>query len=143
MQVSICVGLCAAAAVAVVTLSGCGEPTAATQALAGQVTLDSKPLPAGVLSLVPVDGGSGIPPIDIVNGEFRCEKQLGPVAGQYRVEINAYEKTGRVVEDPDIIGSRTEETRQVIPAKYNRNSTLKLTIPASDAESLVFDLRSR
>ncbi|QDU55076.1 hypothetical protein [Aeoliella mucimassa] len=125
------------------SLVGCSEPTPDTYPLAGTVTLDDKPLDHGTMNLVPMDSGSGLPAISIEQGAFSCPVESGPIAGNYRVEITASEKTGRMIEDPDFAGKQTEETRQLIPRRYNVQSTLTLSIPADNAESLKYDLKSR
>ena len=126
-----------------VSQPGCGESGPPTYAVAGTVTLNGTPLAEGTLSLVPMQSGSGIPAIDIVAGEFHCPAEQGPTDGVYRVEINAYEKTGRMVEDPDLIGHQMEETKRIIPRQYNLESTLTLELPADNAETLEYALKSR
>jgi hypothetical protein len=132
--------LCGLVGATVIAIAGCDKTSRGTYPLAGMVKLDGQPLTDGTLALVPLREGRGVPPIAIVNGAFSCTPENGPAAGKYRVEICAYENTGRKVPDTDIPGKLVNESRQVIPARYNRNSELLLDIPADNADSLNFML---
>lgn len=123
--------------------TGCSDPPPPTYPIAGEVTLDGKPLATGVLTLVPVKQGAGVPPIEIVDGRFASPVIQAPQAGDYRVEISAFEKTGRLISDPDLAGVKTEETRQIIPSRYNTQSTLSLNLPGDNYQSLSFALKRK
>ena len=69
----------------------------------GQVLLEGEPLPSGSISFRPAAGlqanssGTGID-----QGRYQLAEGHGLVAGTYDVTITAFEKTGRMVEDPQM-----------------------------------------
>ena len=81
----------AAAAVFAAALPGCGGGNEPERVLAfGTVTVDGARLPAGAVTLVPVDGTPGPRVVGtIADGEFDVPPAVGPVPGTYRVEIVA------------------------------------------------------
>lgn len=82
-----------------VALTGCGGD--GRLGLSGSVTVDGQPLDSGVISFTPAAGteansaGTGIE-----GGRYRIPAEKGLIPGAYRVRIQAYEPTGRMVEDP-------------------------------------------
>ena len=74
--------------------AGCG--TSKRGAVTGKVTLNGEPLQVGQLSFVPVDPSLGPSAgATIINGEYKIDAAKGPLAGEYRVQINAFRKTGK------------------------------------------------
>jgi hypothetical protein len=112
--------LCSAFVVAV----GCGRSP--TVPLAGEITLDGAALPTGAIVLIPLDGKAG-PSVGcgIVDGSYSIPADRGPLrGGKYRVEIRSIDPNSASMKDPFPI------FRDRVPAAYNSQSQLELTIPA-------------
>jgi hypothetical protein len=109
-------------------LSGCSssEPSAW-----GTVRVDGEPLASGSITFVPVDGkgetaddhgpGGGT---TIKEGTYRIERGKGLKVGRYRVEIQGIRTTPRKVLDPLFSTALVQEEAGVLPAEYNKKSTL-------------------
>lgn len=106
--------------------------------LAGEVTLDGKPLAEGAITFSPLNGPYSAGGV-IRDGKFDIPRSGGPRPGKYRVAIVSYQSTGKRLPDPDRPGETVEEQKQIIPPKYNRESTLEVEIPGG---SLQFALES-
>lgn len=127
--------------------TGCGSGTGnpARMRVAGTVTLDSQPAPAGTIVFVPLVAGQfqaqGIIQED---GTFAIAAEDGPSVGEYKVEIQCARKTGRKVQSlSSSDGSGTIDERvPVIPAQYNQATTITKTI--TNGENVFqFDLKSK
>jgi hypothetical protein len=125
----------AAVGLLAVVAAGCGGDPTGT--LAGTVTLDGKPLAAGSVRLVPADGR---PPVGgiVTDGTFT----LAAPVGDARVEFSAAKVVGKkkMYDTPD--SPVVEETAEVLPARYNIQSELKLTVKGGRQE-VTFDLKSK
>jgi hypothetical protein len=119
------------------TFAGCSsKPAGGT--VKGTVTLDGQPLAAGQILFVAVDQGSPTAETTITGGQFEI---LVP-PGEKRVEIRSPKITGKrkAYNTPD---SPTVDTVvELLPAKYNVNSELKMTVDGSVHEQK-FDLQSK
>jgi hypothetical protein len=101
----------------------------------------------GSISFLPTAGTFG-PTIGapITGGSYRLAPEDGLFLGGYRVEIEAFRKTGRQVRDlvgPDrrlAAPPPIEERRMFLPAKFNLDSTLAITVTP---ESSTFDFPLR
>ena len=129
-------------AVCFVVFVGCSGD--GSRMLEGTVTLDGEPLSAGSVQFFPAYGTDGVATAGKIDqGRFviPVEKGMGP--GKYRVEIwAALRKTGKKVSD-FATGQPVDEFEQVIPAKYNRESTLTAEITAAGPNRFEFKLTSR
>ena len=118
-------------------LAGCSsKPAGGT--VKGTVTLDGQPLASGQILFVAVDQSSPSAEAAITAGAF--EALVPP--GEKRVEIRAPKVTGKkkMYDTPD---SPTVDTVvELLPAKYNVNSELKMTVDGSTQEQK-FDLLSK
>ncbi|WP_029629782.1 hypothetical protein [Zavarzinella formosa] len=120
--------------------TGCGQTD---QTLAGDVSFDGQPIDDGVVLFVPTDGGGNNRQKvggQIANGKYSIESGRGLASGKYRVEVTWMKKTGRKSSTGD--GSQLQEDKtQVLPAKFNSQSTLTAEIPAP-GNKLDFQLKS-
>jgi hypothetical protein len=68
----------------------------------------------------------------IENGTYSVTEEMGPNAAKYRVEILWQKPTGRKKGAKD--EPAEEETVQMIPAKYNQQSTLEIEVGDGKSE---------
>lgn len=121
-----------------VSMTGCGASGGGSAPLeqvvvSGTVNLDGKPLAEG--TIVFTEPGSGGAPIPIKDGKF--EGKAG--VGEKRVEIQSL-KAG----EPVKMGDQEMPTEvNIIPARFNTETTLKATVDASGATGLKFDVESK
>lgn len=118
-------------------LAGCSsKPAGGT--VKGTVTLDGQPLTAGQILFIAVDQATPSAEGTITSGQF--EALVPP--GEKRVEIRAPKVTGKkkMYDTPD--SPTVDVIAELLPAKYNVNSELKLTVDGSVQEQK-FDLQSK
>lgn len=112
------------AALALLTLAGCGGPSRVP--VSGAVTVDGAPVDNGTITFVPTGAAAaGAPPkasARITDGKYAFEPDFGPMPGAYSVEITWDKKTGKKVSTGD--ADMRDETKQMLPAKYNAQTTL-------------------
>ena len=88
---------------------------------------------AGVITLVPEPGSSGLAAGGVIEDGSYSIASKGPLPGKYLVQITASRPTGEMVEAPTIgpgseAGTMVEQTEQYIPANYNENTELIVEI---------------
>lgn len=129
---------------ALMALVGCQRaPT--TVGCQGNVTLDGKPLPEGVVVFEPVSATAGqIREAQIANGAFTLTNVEGlQVGSEYRVVIKGFRKTGRKYPAADP-AMAYDEVEQYVPDMYNAKSKLRASFSADSAENIFeFNLLSR
>ena len=130
------------AAVGLLTLSGCGDDGIPRVPVSGTVTLDDKPLAQGAILFQPTGGGPSAGGT-IVEGEFTIPGDRGPSPGTYLVEVRSYQGTGKKIPDPDFPGKMEEQTRNVVPRRYNEQTTLRQEVSAEGTNRFEFRLESR
>ena len=140
-------GLAPCLAAAMVAALGCGGSAddLPREAVSGIVTLDGKPLPAGAIQFFPsanaggvaVSGGSAVE-----EGAFSIPREYGLVPGSYKVAINAAESEGSDSKTKGQKRRQSAPVKDVIPAKYNSQTTLTAEISKGGSSSLKFDLQS-
>jgi hypothetical protein len=119
-----------AVALAVVSL-GCGEqapPPRPVSEAEGAVTYDGEPVPSGIISFVPLDGGTGTGAA-VIKGRYRVEPDAKLTPGKYRVEIRWGKPTGEKIKDASY-GQSPDVIAEGLPAKYNSESTLTIDVKA-------------
>lgn len=122
---------------------GCGgSDDEGRVAVTGLVTLDGRPLDAGHVTLRPLGKGPAVSGT-ISEGAFQLASSVGPAIGPYLVEIDAVRPTGRIIDNPDIYGEKQEETANIIPPKYNRESILRVEVVADRENHFELPVRSR
>lgn len=118
--------------------TGCAEQAASIH---GKVTLDGEPVTAGSISFLPASSGGRKAAAAIEQGAYSIPATEKLLPGSYRVEISWHKPTGRKIASADP-GMTAEETREVVPAKFNTESTLTVEISGGEAEK-DFALTSR
>jgi hypothetical protein len=122
--------LCALAAMLLLTLNGCSQPT-----ISGTVTFDGQPVTDGQMAFVPESNSGQGSSAHIVNGAYT----LKAAAGNYKVEINASKLMPLPPGQKGMDGA-TEEVRSYIPERYNTKTELKADV--TKTAKLDFELKS-
>ena len=110
----------------------------------GGITLDGQPVADGTISLIPPTSVNSLKPAWSKINSGRYSISAGRVLQPeipYRVEIRAYQKTGREFRSAAPGGGAEQERVQIIPTEFNRESTLKATFQAGENE-INFDLKT-
>jgi len=122
-------------------LPGCsnssGIPAPTRAVVTGEIKFNDKPIQSGQITFLPTKGPVAMGPVS--EGIYRIDWKGGVPVGECKVEILGYEETGKEV----IVGAggKTEkETHQVLPAKYNTESTLSVTVEEGRENQHDFDL---
>ncbi len=133
-------------ALVVLGFSGCGGPPVAP--VKGRITLDGNPLPHASVSFQPVSTGKNVNPgpgslgTTDADGNYTLrvagQNLEGAYVGKHRVEIAAYLK------DPDDPQrDRREKVRNLVPARYNTQTTLTFEVLPGRVNEADFALQSR
>jgi hypothetical protein len=120
------------------------------EAVSGTVTLDGHMLANGSISFMPPGGtqGGGTATgggTTIENGKFSIPRESGLVPGSYNVAINAAEHhQGTDQTKPAQAGAGGKAAaKELIPAKYNSSTELKIEIKKGGGNDLTFKLESK
>ena len=128
---------CCALSLALLVCAGCNSQSG--QTVAGTITLDGAPLSQGRITLVPLDkgpSGGGA----VVDGEYSLQLNLDSLPARYSVQISSIQPTGKLIKHPDGPGGELEETREVIPSRYNSASELTIELTTDQPEPFDFNL---
>jgi hypothetical protein len=123
-------------------LGGCAKKPSSVE---GSVVFDGKPVERGTIVFVPQDAEeSGNSPsglkkvgVKIAGGKYSVGEDQGIVPGNYRVQITWDRKTGKTITVDEAIRA---ETVQMLPEKYNKETTLTAEIKSSENQ-IDFDLK--
>jgi hypothetical protein len=118
------IGLCLLAIAA-----GC-KKSAPMYPVQGVVRFKSAPIESGTMTLIPKSSAARTAVSPIVNGKYKTEV----TAGDWTVNIRAVREKG--VPDPK---AREVPREQYIPAKFNNDSKVVITLP-SDKSEFNYDL---
>jgi hypothetical protein len=121
---------------------GMGDKRAA---ISGKVTLDGAAIESGSITFQPSEGTqSPSAGTAITQGSYQIPRAQGPLPGVYRVEITAQRKTGNKIAagSPAPPGTLVDEVVEVVPARYNAQSTLRSEVRPGN-NPLDFNLTSK
>ena len=97
----------------------------------------------------PDEGGTGVPQGDgpaatsaIASGSYAIPAADGPVPGPYLVEIHSIRPTGKAPTKPVDPDYEAEETVDLIPPKYHRDSQLTIEVKPGGPQTFDFPLES-
>lgn len=126
--------LCLFALLATVIV-GCGSGDRQRVAVHGKVTVAGRPVEAGSIAFVPVEGNTGLTAgATIEHGEYCLPAQRGPMPGMNRVDIYGTRKTGRKVPYQAIPNLLVDESVDVVPPLYRTHSPLRRDIQSNQGE---------
>lgn len=113
---------------------GCGKGGQGCADIRGEVTLDGTTLEEGAILFAPIEGTKGnVIGGEIRQGRYQMSHKAGLMAGWYRVEIRAVQKTGTMTQAPlAAAGEVVPEYKSVIPPRFNSSSTLKVEVKPGD-----------
>jgi len=130
---------------ALAVLAGCSSSKRVP--VSGTVTFDGKPVDGGVIAFLPegdvAPGGKGTVSGEIVEGKYSLPSGRGPDAGKYKVQITWNKKTGKQIDTPGDPGTKMDDTVQVIPPKYNKQTILTAEIKSGSNDNVNFELTSK
>jgi hypothetical protein len=134
---------------AVLTVPGCwgSGDDAPRESVSGTVTLDGKPLASGAIRFFPAPNnpsGFSIPGGDTIrNGKFSISRDVGLVPGTYRVSIFSGDASVGRPKAYVAPGRFAPVAKEMIPFKYNAQSTLTADVPKGGLSDLRFELQSK
>ncbi len=140
---------CPLLALLIFLVVGCGGGSdgLAREAIRGTVSLDGKPLPEGLIQLIPTSSQGGNPSGgSIKDGNFSIEKAQGLVPGEYRVVINSSKRehaTANAADEAPGVVNQTGGPKDLIPVRYNANSMLKAEVKAGTSNTFDFPLTAK
>ena len=127
-------------------LCGCSKPGIERAVVTGTVTFDGQPVTQGTIRFTPV-GQTETPPwgAEIIDGRYSCHGRGGVPVGTHKVEIEGYSDASPPAPleplGPGITRDERRRGRQFLPAKYNSETELRITIePGSQKIQKDFDL---
>jgi hypothetical protein len=109
---------------------GCGEPNPlGRRPIHGQITLNGKLVDYGSIQFMPEDPDHGVATGAMIeNGSYRTKLTDGLPPGSYKVMITSPDRSKvEKVEGPP--GDQRSFAVELIPKKYNLQSTLKIEVP--------------
>lgn len=127
-----------ALAVCCVAFVGCQKSDGLT-AVKGTVTFDGAPVEKGTINFAPKGGPGTATGAPIVDGKYEARVSPGKMA------VTIYAQKVVPIENPtqeQIERGITETTEDIIPAKYNRASTLEADIAEGQKDPVDFELTS-
>lgn len=126
-------GLCCTVGLLGLILSGCGGGSGGLLPVKGTVTLDDKPLAGATVTFQPLEaGGSPSYGQTDASGSYTLEfaaGKPGAMPGKHQVRISKSVDDGVSTEkSPEVKGKTRRVARETVPAKYNRETTLEVTV---------------
>jgi predicted small lipoprotein YifL len=109
----------------VAIIAGCGKSGPVKYPIQGEVRFKNTPIENGTMTLIPKSSSARTAVSSIVNGKYKTEV----TAGEWTVNIRAVREKGK----PDTKGGETPR-EQYIPAKYNNDSKVVVTLPSEKTE---------
>jgi len=124
--------------VVVMKLPGCSRSDGRL-AVSGAVSIDGKPIESGSIRFQPADlqkaTGSG----SIVrDGKYSIPAEHGLTPGKYQVSVQASEKTGRLIPDPQKLKGPVEEYAEI---RYQEAGKLEVTVDPKGPTKFDFPLK--
>lgn len=105
-----------------IALAGCsGDPSKTRLPVTGTVSFKGQAVAQGSINFFAEQGGALISGAPIESGKFSIPADKGLPPGNYTVRITSASSA----EPKEIGGTQPAEAKELIPAKYNTESTLK------------------
>ena len=130
---------------------GCSAQTYKVAPVSGRVTLDGKPLAKAHVHFAPLRSGDNIEPGPTSQGETDADgrytlsldnnRSPGAVVGKHKVYIITVDTQVSAGELAD--AGVKPKRREILPARYNQETTLTFDVPAGGSDAGNFDLKSK
>jgi len=118
-----------AAMLVVSTLVGCGDGIERVN-MSGKVTYAGQPVETGQIRFIPAPGTEAPLTVEQINGgRYDTSISGGVPVGKYQVAIRSYHP-----DDPAPTGPDKPQRRQLLPAKYNSQSKLEVTVESGQKQ---------
>lgn len=121
-----------------VCCDGCGNRGPERVAVSGTVSFNGQPVSEGFIRFVPLSTNPGPATAATINdGKYRADARGGVPVGTHNVRIEAYRKVSvkNAMPVPGVPNATQEDHRQQwLPAKFNTNTTLEITIESGSRE---------
>jgi hypothetical protein len=131
-------GCALARVVALIAVTGgCGDTNKAK--VSGAVTLDGVPVENGSIQFYPTGKTGQTAGGGVEKGSYQLEASVGEMT----VTINASKVVGKHKMYDTPASPVVDKVAEIIPAKYNSTSRLKVTLKAGVNEGVNFDLKSK
>jgi len=122
---------------------GCTKDPNAKYPVSGMVRVNGEPVATGAISFLPVDGTKveTSSASSIVHGKYDIPKKDGLLPGEYKVQIYGQVQAKNPDGTPKVRESGKPVTMDIIPDRYNMNSTETVTIePGKNKFDYGFDV---
>lgn len=114
---------------------GCGRIGSGRVIVSGNVTYAGQPVSIGQIRFIPQQGTIGPLTISIIkDGSYSSKATGGVPVGEHRVEILSFDPE-EYANAP--IGPGTPPPKQLLPSKYNNESTLSASIDATHSTKTI------
>lgn len=128
-------------------VSGCSKGDGLDrQAVSGQVTFDGHPLKEGEILFFPSQNAKDAIATGghIANGAYAVSQENGPIPGNYKVQITAAGGAQAPPANADAMpGTGPIHAKELIPAKYNTETTLSADVKSGAKNTFDFTLTSK
>jgi hypothetical protein len=111
---------------AITALCGCSSGDGRV-AIEGQITIDGQPLEMAAISFLPLEEHGRSSGASVENGRFQLDARDGLPPGTYRVQVQAFRKTGRTGLDPQ----RGVEIPETAPIVLQNTTGQQITVKAN------------
>lgn len=132
-----------------ILVAGCEDNKRSVAPVSGRIMLDGKPLAGGSIVTQPLPppgsliAGKGSGAYCDADGRFQLETldgRAGAIVGEHRVRIYGPRDPKAMASERDGGGTTT---REIVPAKYNKNTELTLTVPVEGTSEANFNLTKK
>ncbi|MFM7316796.1 MAG: hypothetical protein ACKO85_02685 [Isosphaeraceae bacterium] len=128
-------------------LAGCGGGDGLDrQPVTGQVVLDGQPLKDAEILFFPTSNGKDAiaTGAHISNGAYTISRENGPIPGNYKVQITAAGGAQAPPANADAMpGTGPIHAKELIPARYNVQTTLTADVKAGETNKFDFTLSTK
>ncbi len=119
-----------------VSLTGCSGSQGEPCSVEGSVTLNEEPIKTGTIVFEPLGQGGARGGATVTDGKYQIPTDREMWAGTFTVRIVGFRKTGDMTAAFESIGDESGEdvavVEDIVPRKFNSESTLQVTLTAGE-----------
>jgi len=129
-------------AFSVALLTGCGDSAPKRYKVSGTVKYKGTPIPLGMITFLTEDAGASAGGAEIKDGMYEIPAVSGLAAGKYKVSVSFPDQKGAAPapKEGEAPGA-SREVKELLPAKYNRETELRAEVKAGEPNEFSFDLK--